>query len=675
MDFDNNEISETDLDQTTPEPLQPQHASMEKSEAKPVFGSKLTKKQSIIVGVVIGLVVIAIGTFVGIWFGLIKKKNNGNKLFGQIVIQDTTSSVQNVFQPGDSLILKFNPNTGDGFSGLSNWYVSIDGGQTYDTIDTDVAGNTVNYAIDPTLCSTGLMFKVEDSDHTHNFVTTKVFTVQPSIKIQTGPGVQSGTIVYINTLLTSQLEFDSTLKNTSLATDWKIDTSLDSTFSSPIEQTIQSYDSTSQTLTWTIAKPLSKAYVRFTLTNNPGTCTTPIFVISQYTFNATTLDPCAGTTFKIQSVYILAKGVIQNVFYPGQAVELQFVYCGTYKAPSTWSYIIDGSTTTSITNQGSEVVTSSTVTVSWTVPTDLFTPSFQLNITSESVQGHSANLIVRPTLTLETPLTKVSISSIVLPTFEYNVLTTNVQSSPNDTYTSWEVGFSTDPDSITPTYLQATSTNVDALYTVNVQFTPTILGFKNVGDSSKLYLFFKAIKSSTQFTIVRTASTVEFTLLNFAPAYGQIIGINYDTSVPSIWVYDKNVSPNIRSSVVTTIPPVTSYWFPIILSSTLKELLICQYVPGATYNSTSDIMCAISNSSLLNMESYSSIKTPSTISKYYPISANHTCFTFHESNEDISTIIQDPNIQITFSALGYNLCIVSPVPATVQYTWSVAPTS
>jgi len=568
--------------------------------AKPVSGIQLTQKTKIIIGVVIGLVVL--GAIIGVvaYFVSVKPKNKGLAKFGTLQVTDTTSNSTTIVEPGDVLQLKFNPNPGDGFTGLADWAISFNAGQTYTTLATEQSGNTYKYTVPDDICSDGVVFKVTDSKLTNDFVVCDAFSIRPLLRITDGPGTVSGATIYLGTSVVTTLDYNSDL-DLDAASDWRIDVSIDSGFSKPIPQAVTAFDSSTKQLTWTPSQALLNVYVRVSTTAPVGTCTNALSAEAPYAIDmAQTAVGCTGSVFKVCSVTVLNPYVVdQPTLLPGEGVSIRVVYpTGTYTGDGTdmvVAYILDNATPVTISVTGTNNAALATFTFNWTVLTSMFTTSLQIKITKASASATSQQYTVRPGIVIDTLTTAISVTATDLPLV--HAVTTSVHVLPIDfaEFTTWAVGITdADPLAAEPSsYTDVTSyTNSDNIYALTWSLTPTQLGLVKVGDTVQKYVYFKATNADDQSTVTRSDGAITFTFINWTPTYAPFNGQIYVFAEANVtMVYDPANSVNIPFMATTTTPTNQQYWYPTDINLTTKQARICNYNPASPPTTPANIMC------------------------------------------------------------------------------------
>jgi len=637
--------------------------------AKPVSGIQLTQKTKIIIGVVIGLAVL--GAVIGVvaYYVSVKPKNGGKTKFGTLQVTDTTTNSTNVVAPGDVLQLKFSPNPGDGFTGLANWAVSFDAGQSFTSLAVAQSGNTYKYTVPADTCSDGVVFKVTDSKLLNDFVTSDKLAIHPVLEIIEGPGVESGSVVYMGSSVSSIIEFDASLANTSLASNWRVDISSDSAFSKPVQQTVTSFDGTAKSLTWSPSGVLANAYIRVSMTSPVGTCQAPLFVVAPFTFNITTVPVCAGTELKICTMSMMANGVELTKYYPTQAVTLQFSYVGPrYARSESYYYSIDGvATTIAASALGPQVITDSTVSVTWTIPSTIFTDSFSVSVIQEPSAVTSSTYSCKPLVVIDTPIVAASVTSADLPVIIS--VTTDVHVLPVTAaeFTTWTVGYG---DTSSAVYVAATlvvytaSTNS---YAITWNFTSAQLGLNKVGDTVSKYVYFKGT-DATGSTASMVPAAVTFTYSAWSPSYAVFNG------QPPLSIGGDDLSMTISGTSipmngVTTQPTNFQYWIALNIDKTLLKANVCNFNPADPPVTVSDIMCI------------GSTTTPGIVPAVALSAAPLVSFTHNTNSTTFPLCIATSTAISVFSPLVAMYDIHTVAGATCSgsyvvgsaYTWSVNP--
>ena len=482
-----------------------------------------------IIGIALGVIVFLVGiVMLVLYFTVWKKDSNlGKNKFGEILVRDSTSHVNTEINTGDTLLLTYNP-TSIGFGGEASWLYSLDDGSTYHKIVSSVKSNSTKFVVPSTAYTTRALFKVEDTNNTSDYVTTKLITIHPEFELVGGPGVKdSGDIIYVGEPTTSTLLISPTLTPfLKSATDFEIETSPDNKIWTKC--IITSFDTAKQSLLWTPKNIENVAFIKISTTSLVAEGKPfEVFVKSRKVTISKPKADCTNTgVIGICDCYMVDSNGKSNNFIPGESVQVRYTYAGTVSS-ATWEYISEG-LTVAFTPVQITPVGSTEVAYTYTLPTSLFSQDFVIKVTSGTTSAVSKSYIVEPSFTWSSP--KGGDTYVVFPDKvpSLHIMNTVVTMEGSDitTWIDWEVGV-IKKGSTTPTFFNVV---ISPINTTSISFSWS-LSQKDLnittGNNLSSDLYFKCVRNGQ--TVIHTSdSPLNFEARSWVPEWGVIKStINY----------------------------------------------------------------------------------------------------------------------------------------------------
>lgn len=467
-----------------------------------------------IIAIVISLVVVLAGVGVVLYVYVFKSSLTENtESIGNIIIVDESRNVgKNEYEAGDTLKVTL---SGDyDTSKILTWGFSQDNGTKFTSIPNTTTGNTITYTLGLDVFSEKCVIKASYPDDSHFTSSSTLFEVVPKFNEIAGLGFEANMKIFVEGATNFTVEFPKGIKLSSNVTNWILELSPDRETWTKAKNNITSINLTTGFVIWDVTfndfpnRQISWRLSTLNLVENGNAA--EMSCTSIYTF---IIDSSDGSSTWIAKA---SDGHVYSHYQSGEAVDL--VYRTAEEKISgaiIWEYSTLGIESQFLvaSDAGTPVINARIATSSWTIPNNLWTNEFILQVTNATVIATSSNINISPIITWDTPKQGSVISVFPTDAPGQFYINTSISGTELSSITKYQVGWSKTADAASPVFFAS-----EMISNTTVRWTASMsnIGLSSLGSSIPGYFIIQISNAAGEDTLFVTGNTVTFKAVEFS---------------------------------------------------------------------------------------------------------------------------------------------------------------